>query len=52
MINSLVSVLVVLLVILIAYIAFLHGRSYERKQFVRVGKKKQPTVQDVVLKDK
>lgn len=50
MINSLVSVLFVALVVLIAYVAFLHGRNYERKQFVRVGKRKQPTVQDMVFK--
>jgi len=51
MINTLASVLLILLVVLIAYVAFLHGRNYERKQFVRVGRsKKQPTVQDVFLK--
>ena len=50
MINSLISVLLTLLVVLIAYVAFLHGRSYERKQFVHIGRKKRPTVQDVVLK--
>ena len=49
MINGLVSVLFLLLLVLICYVAFLHGRSYERKQFVRVGKRRL-TVQDVVLK--
>lgn len=50
MINSLVSVLFVALVVLIAYVAFLHGRSYERKQFVKIGRKKGPTVQDMVFR--
>ena len=50
MISSLISVLVVMLLVLIVYVAFLHGRSYERKQFVKIGHKKRPTVQDVVLK--
>lgn len=52
MINSLVIVLVVVLVVLIAYVAFLHGSDYERKQFVRIGHKKHPTVQDVVFNGK
>lgn len=37
-------------VIMVAVLAvvFLWGRSYERKQFVHIGKKK-PTTQDVIL---
>lgn len=44
MISVLVAVLVVLLIL-----AFISGRKYERKQFVRIGKR-YPTVQDVMLK--
>lgn len=50
MISTLMAVLVVMLLVLMLYVAFLHGRNYERKQFVRIGHKKRPTVQDVVLK--
>lgn len=46
MINFLVCVVVVL----VAYVAFMHGRRYERKQFVRIGKPKRLTVQDVIFK--
>lgn len=53
MISELVSVLYLLLIVLICYVAFLHGRSYERKQFVKIGRKKGPTVQDMLFrKDK
>lgn len=44
MISMLVGVLVVLLIL-----AFVSGRKYERKQFVRIGKKR-PTTQDILLK--
>lgn len=44
----LISVLVGLLVLLLI-IAFVSGRKYERKQFVRIGKKR-PTVQDILLR--
>lgn len=38
-----------ILVVLVAVIAFWRGRKYERKQFVKIGKKK-PTVQDILLR--
>lgn len=41
--------LISLLVAGLLVVAFICGRKYEKKQFVRVGKKR-PTVQDVLLK--
>ena len=41
--------LISLIVAVLLIVAFISGRKYEKKQFVRVGKKR-PTVQDVLLK--
>lgn len=38
-----------LLVVFVAVFAFWRGRKYERKQFVKVGKK-YPSVQDMVFR--
>lgn len=42
---------VLILAGLIGVLAFLMGRKYERKQFVRIGKKR-PTTQDIILGEK
>ena len=50
MISVLVAVLSVMLLVLICYVSFLHGRNYERKQYIQIGSRcKHPTVQDIFL---
>lgn len=41
-------VLILVLLVLVLAIVFKCGRTYERKQFVRIGTKK-PTTQDILL---
>lgn len=40
--------MIILIVLMIAVFAFIMGRKYERKQFVRIGTKRQ-TTQDILL---
>lgn len=41
-------ILIFVLLVLVLAVVFKCGRTYERKQFVRIGTKK-PTTQDVIL---
>lgn len=41
--------MIYLILILAVLVAFIFGRKYERKQFVKIGKK-QPTTQEVILR--
>ena len=41
-------ILILVLAVLVLAIVFKCGRTYERKQFVRIGTKK-PTTQDILL---